>query len=157
MVTTNKILEKEMGNRGSKSGYNIKSVKEQRLYGNSVKNNIFRLRCILKGFEKNCQVKILSKQINRSISYFASIPNLQTMHPYLKPNFVTGFTDAEGSFIVRVRKNPELKIGLNVKVKFSICLHEKDIAILNLFNNISRIKEILQKQVIIVFIIESPL
>lgn len=48
----------------------------------------------------------------------------------LDGNFVTGFSDAEGSFIVQILRNKNLKVGWTVKTKFSIGLHEKDLAIL---------------------------
>ena len=60
-VTTQKILEKEMGHRGSKSSQN-KSwlVKEQRIDGSWRNFTLLRLRCILTGFEKNYPVQIPS-------------------------------------------------------------------------------------------------
>jgi len=65
----------------------------------------------------------------------------------LNPYFVTGFSDAEGSFGFRVRKNPKLKVGWEVIPYFFINLHIKDISILldvkNFFGvgNISSSKE----------------
>jgi hypothetical protein len=59
------MIEKEMGYRGSKSAY---AVKEQRVDGSWSINSI-HLRCTLMGFERNYQVKILSKQINKVRSY----------------------------------------------------------------------------------------
>jgi hypothetical protein len=54
MVTSQKILEKGMGNRGSKSTvFKNTVVKEQRVYGSCiglVTNPI--LRCTLRGFER---------------------------------------------------------------------------------------------------------
>ena len=49
--------------------------------------------------------------------------------PNKKPkldNFISGFVDAEGSFIVSVLKNASLKCGYTVKPVFQISLHEKD-------------------------------
>ena len=48
----------------------------------------------------------------------------------LNPNFVTGFTDAEGSFILRIRKNSASKLGWYVEPIFAIALHKKDIIVL---------------------------
>ena len=50
----------------------------------------------------------------------------------LTPNFVTGFTDAEGSFIIIIVENPTSKICWTVQAKFQINLHKKDRAILEL-------------------------
>jgi hypothetical protein len=65
------MIENEMGYHGSKSdAFNNKvSVKEQRVDGSwshyllSKSNSL--LRCTLMGFERNYQVRILSKQLNK--------------------------------------------------------------------------------------------
>jgi hypothetical protein len=57
--------ENEMGYRGSKSDFQMKSVKEQRVDGNWCFNPKKRhLRCTLMGFERSYQIKIPSKQLN---------------------------------------------------------------------------------------------
>ena len=64
MVTSQKICEKLMGNRGSKSSIlNDIGVKEQRVDGSRCGNTLPHLRCTLAGFERNYQVKILSNLI----------------------------------------------------------------------------------------------
>ena len=65
MVTSHKMNENEMGYRGSKSAN--KAVKEQRVDGSWCKKPL-HLRYTLMGFERNYQVKILSKQLNISKS-----------------------------------------------------------------------------------------
>jgi hypothetical protein len=91
------MIENEMGYRGSKSiaGLNIPQaknkpviVKEQRVDGSyierwSKKNNISMLRCTLMGFERNYQVKTLSKQINkvRFSSTLTDIKAESTLNP----------------------------------------------------------------------------
>jgi hypothetical protein len=63
-VTTQKMSENEMGNRGSKSAIVSRTVKEQRVDGSYLKKNIFLcLRYTLMGCESNYQIKILSKQL----------------------------------------------------------------------------------------------
>ena len=47
----------------------------------------------------------------------------------LNPNWVTGFTDAEGSFIISVYKRANAK-NYTVKASFELGLHSKDLAIL---------------------------
>ena len=74
MVTSHKMNENEMGYRGSKSEFvsHTDSVKEQRVDGSwsitKAKSRQMLLRCTLMGFERNYQVKILSKQLNISKS-----------------------------------------------------------------------------------------
>jgi hypothetical protein len=50
----------------------------------------------------------------------------------LDPNFITGFSDAEGCFRISILKNKKLKIGWGVQGFYSIILHQKDKAILEL-------------------------
>lgn len=127
--------ENPMDNRGYKSVLGkINTVKEQRVYGSYIGTllNSPMLRCTLKGFERNYQVRIPSNHLNslRQYSMVISSPlgtlgsprgslqgrvaNSQKDGYLVKPYFVTGFTDAEGSFIVRIRKNPKTKAGLSV-------------------------------------------
>lgn len=63
-VISFKASEKKVGNRGSKSIHRI--VKEQRVNG-SWCSGIPHLRCTLTAFERNSQIKILSKQIRFSL------------------------------------------------------------------------------------------
>jgi hypothetical protein len=63
------MIENEMGYRGSKSKFQIPQtndnfVKEQRVDGSYFGyNNETKLRCTLMGFERNYQVKNLSKRL----------------------------------------------------------------------------------------------
>ena len=66
-VTSHKMNESEMGYRGSKSVLINSTVKEQRVDGSycmKAKSKVMQLRCTLMGFERNYQVKVLSKQLN---------------------------------------------------------------------------------------------
>lgn len=60
------------------------------------------------------------------------------------PWFVTGFTDAEGSFNVSVSRSSWTKIGWRVQIRLIIELHNKDLALLariqSFFNGIGTIK-----------------
>lgn len=48
----------------------------------------------------------------------------------LHPWSVTGLVDAEGSFIIRIRKNSKYKTGWLVAPVFSIAFHEQDLPLL---------------------------
>ena len=132
------MSENKMGNRGSKSVlWKINTVKEQRVYGSIIRNslNALMIRCTLKGFKRNYPVRIPSNHLNNLRLYStvsSRVANSQIEGYSLKPYFITGFTDAEGSFIVRIRKNPKTKIGWSVETKFSICIHKKDRTVLEL-------------------------
>jgi len=140
MVISLKASEKNVGYRGSKSVIckNI-AVKEQRVYGSWRGMNLPHLRCTLTGFERNYQIKNLSNQIPLSlIRGFSSKhsesliknPSLEARSYPIDPWFITGFVDAEGSFMIRVRKNPKYKVGFLVEAYFSIALHKKDLKVL---------------------------
>lgn len=48
----------------------------------------------------------------------------------LSPWFVSGFVDAEGSFVAIVRKNANSRLGWRVETVFRIGLHKRDLALL---------------------------
>ena len=151
-VTSQKMIEKEMGYRGSKSIVCENTVvKEQRLDGscigylcNTLNNRFPMLRYGLTGFERNYQIKALSNQIN-SFHTTRVVRNsegvLHAPQQNIKQNFAinlwyfTGFVDAEGCFLINIRNNNKLKIGWNVELRFQICLHEKDTALLEQIKN----------------------
>ena len=60
MVTTLKMRENKMGNRGSKSAIlNDIVVKEQRVDGSLfIKCNLMNIRCILQGSERNRDINL---------------------------------------------------------------------------------------------------
>nr|YP_010130174.1 LAGLIDADG endonuclease [Clavaria fumosa]QPZ51076.1 LAGLIDADG endonuclease [Clavaria fumosa] len=119
-VISYKIFEKIMGYRGSKSEFNIKSVKEQRVNGNWwIKSNLSHLRYTLMGSEKNYQIKIPSKQLNK-ISY----STLDNKPKFLTPWFISGLIDGEGSFSISIYKSNEHKLHWGVRTVFVIDLHE---------------------------------
>jgi len=53
---------------------------------------------------------------------------LKSIHPW----FITGFSDAEASFMVFVNKNSIVKLGFQIQACFQIGLHEKDRALLEM-------------------------
>lgn len=49
----------------------------------------------------------------------------------LNPYFITGFSDAESSFVCSIRKNNNIKIGWRITLSFQIQLHKQDLPLLN--------------------------
>lgn len=125
-VISHKMSENEIGYRGSKSVF-INTVKEQRVDGSWCKN-LLRLRCTLMGFERNYQIKILSKQLNKNKRKFTTLVKNYKINPW----FVTGFTDAEGSFGISIIIDKRIKgrLGWAIKPSFQISLNSKDINLL---------------------------
>lgn len=107
MVTSYKMTEKEMGYRGSKSVLGCSTVKEQRVDGNYL-SKIDKLRCTLTGFERDYQIKIPSKQLQK---FSFSTLNNKSIYNNLNLWFITGFTDAEGCFQISIRKDKKYKIN----------------------------------------------
>lgn len=170
------MIEREMEYRGSKSilykptshKYNV--VKEQRVDGSWFLHEktavpIWRnLRCTLKGLERGYQVKILTKQfINKSYS---------TLIQKIDPWFITGFSDAEASFIVSIYKNTSNILGWRISLAFTIHIHNKDIALLETIKNtlgvgivrldspttaVFRVNSLSELQIIIEFFDKYPL
>lgn len=69
----------------------------------------------------------------RLISTIASpkLPlNVRKESTLINPWFITGFTDAEGCFSIRVRRTTRTRIGWHVECVFSICLHLRDLPLL---------------------------
>ena len=155
MVISFETSEKRVGYRGSKltAGFSLGTcqfkpavVKEQRVYGSCIgtlciKNKIPTLRCTLVDFERNYPIKTHSNQINSGQKYTRNfhttrvIRNEQQEIKNIKnfainPWYFTGFVDAEGCFLILIRKNNKLKIGWNVELRFQITLHEKDAVLL---------------------------
>lgn len=114
--------------RGSKS--DSLSVKEQRVDGHRCVNST-HLRYALMGFERNYQIKILSNQIN-TLRSFSSLPSNLLCNPSdnLNPWYITGFSDAESNFTVRIIKSNSVKVGWVVQPVFQIGLHKRDLNLL---------------------------
>nr|AYE93291.1 LAGLIDADG homing endonuclease [Termitomyces sp.]AYE93310.1 LAGLIDADG homing endonuclease [Termitomyces sp.] len=136
-VISHKMNENEMGYRGSKSDFVMKSVKEQRVDGSwSIKATTkgMLLRYTLMGFERNYQVKVPSKQLNKSffstISAIAEKDGVLLRRTTLNPYFVSGFADAESYFSTTIYKNNKLKTGYRVSSFFGIRLNQRDSLIL---------------------------
>lgn len=153
IVTSQKMIERKMEYRGSKSVVNKNTtVKEQRVDGNYTSNLV--LRYTLMGFERNYQVKVPSHLIfkkqystnnitriessdsivnhfttNNQVKYsinHSTNGKLNSIHPF----FITGFTDAEGSFMISVKKSSAYRRGWKVQASYVITLHKKDLELL---------------------------
>lgn len=63
----------------------------------------------------------------------------------LSPLFVTGFADAEGCFMLTIRKDPRQASGWRVETNFVINLHKRDVELLKLiqtyFGGVGRISK----------------
>ena len=63
----------------------------------------------------------------------------------LNPFWLTGFVDGEGCFYLGVKKSKKVSIGWRITLSFTINLHERDIAILELISNYLGVGKIYQQ------------
>jgi hypothetical protein len=103
MVISQLMSENKMEYRGSKSVFN-NTVKEQRVDG-SYFGKYPKLRCTLTDFERNYQIKILSKQFTKR--RFSTVNTLFNLNPF----YVSGLVDAEGSFSTTIYLSNKYKTG----------------------------------------------
>jgi len=103
-VTSHKMSENEMGNRGSKSViFNNIAVKEQRVDGSWCINRLMHLRCTLVNFERNSWAKIPSKQFN--IKNYSTFNTTTSINPWVLSGLIAG----EGSFTIIIDRNKTRK------------------------------------------------
>jgi len=136
IVISQKMSESEMGNRGSKSVIHSTKqssiiVKEQRVNGSWCGINLPHLRSTLLGFGRSYKVKIPSNQIIQRQLY-STASNLDNSKLPLDPWFISGFSDAEGCFLVLIRKSSKNLLGWQLEVNFTINLHARDLDLLKL-------------------------
>jgi len=146
--------ENEMDNRVSKSEFKLdhkkdlvlNSVKEQRVDGSwplFIKANPIKikrsLRYTLIGLERGCRsfnnVGLFSNTIESSkikiLTKVSLSKNYNTLAKCnLDPWFLTGFSDAEGSFIISIYRDEKSKFKWRVSAYFSIHIHVKDVLLL---------------------------
>ena len=63
----------------------------------------------------------------------------------LNPFWLTGFVDGEGCFYVGIKKSKKVSIGWRITLSFTINLHERDIAILELISNYLGVGKVYQQ------------
>ena len=146
-----KITSKLFDNLNINKYWNIffityKGVKEQRVDGSSKPRNLGFVRCTLIAgkpvFGRTIQTHSNNKtNFMRTIyskSFHSNNKNKGIYHPsnsLANPWFVTGLMDAEGCFMLFLRKSNEYKMGYQVQAIFKIALHKKDYNLLQIIQN----------------------
>lgn len=84
-------------------------------------------------------IKFLNLTLTMKNNNFTNYNNHNFTKPrdkfILNPWQITGFTDAEGSFMIKIRKSPNLKTGWAIEPTFEISLHLKDLELLTQIRN----------------------
>lgn len=89
-------------------------------------------------FDKNTSLVVYKNPNTFIILYKPKSLEVIKYKEILNPYWVTGFTDAEGSFIIDIRKRSKLKIGYGVEPCFQIIANIRDKEL------IGNIKELIQ-------------
>ena len=138
-VTTLKMRENKMDNRGSKSAIlNYIVVKEQRVDGSwFIKPYLMNLRCILQGSERNRDIKLgfnMQQGWNSYIKTPSKQFDLKNFSTYrstiVNPGVWSGLIDGEGSFSIIISKSKVRTLGWRAELKFQLGLHTKDLNLL---------------------------
>ena len=154
MVITRIMIERLMDYRGSKSDF-FKSVKEQRVDGHKCVS-LIHLRYALMGFERNYPIRILSKHLITSTRSYTSSTNLSRNLPNnLNPLYLTGFSDGESNFTVRIFQSNLVKVGWTVQPVFQIGLHKKDLSLLENIKAYLGVGEIYHKETSCNYMVQS--
>jgi len=66
-----------------------------------------------------------------NVKYYTQVSNSISNTLNLTPDFITGFSDAEGSFMLSLLSNKTWRYGWSVGARFEITLHMKDEELLN--------------------------
>jgi len=101
----------------------------------------------------NYLAKIPSNQINLTRNYSqlqsATLPSsLSSLKRWgerplnLNPDYITGFTDGEGCFMITMIKDKKYKSGWRAACRFAISLHKKDLSILKEFKDFFKVGNI---------------
>lgn len=84
---------------------------------------------------KSCNIKKYKSRYSRittclplnKVRYFSQ---KSLVSSNLDPNFITGFSYAESSFMISILKNSERRVGWSVVLRFEITVHQRDEGIL---------------------------
>ena len=111
-------------------------VKEQRVNGSWWGINLSDLRYTLTNFERSYQNKIRTTQLIKKINYSTiNYGSKNSSDLIIDPYFLTGFSDAESSFVLSITKSNNVKSGWVIKPRFQIHLHKKDLFVLEAIKN----------------------
>ena len=73
----------------------------------------------------------------------------------LDPNWVTGFTDAEGCFTIKTQYNLNLKTKWRIRPVFSITLNKKDLSLLIIIQNYFKVGYISKNKNMVIYAVDS--
>lgn len=84
--------------------------------------SLFSIKKIL--ITSNSKLRMYSTLSGNTLNYKPE--GLSSENNILNPYYVTGFTDAEGSFLINIQPRPNHKLGYSISLSFKLKLHSKD-------------------------------
>ena len=105
---------------------NYKGVKEQRVDGSSRFRNLNLVRCTLIAEKSVFGKTIHSYSHNKMFMHTMSNKQNKDYNNLPHPWFVTGLTDAEGTFALGFHKSNEYRMGYQITAIYKIAMHKKD-------------------------------
>ena len=111
----------------------IKGVKEQRVDGSSKFRNLNFVRCTLIAGKPVFGRTIHSFSHNSRKMFIHTMSNIHNNdnNTLAHPWFVTGLTDAEGTFALGFYKSNDYRMGYQIQAIFKIAMHKKDYDVLD--------------------------
>jgi hypothetical protein len=100
--------------------------------------------------------KLFTNTYPKLYKYFTTNDKGLSNDNVLNPYYLTGFTDAEGCFLINIQKRSDLVLGYSVSLSFKIKLHSKDKELLDKICNFFNVGKIyIRKDGYIEYIVNS--
>lgn len=91
------------------------------------KSDLLKIRAIMLSPQNRVKLGVSALRLHCSnVKYYTQVSNNFSNSLKLTPDFITGFSDAEGSFMISITSNKAWRQGWSVATRFEITLHLKD-------------------------------
>lgn len=104
-----------------------------------------------RSFSTSCINSLLLNKIEDKVEINKNGTQLLELNPWT----ITGFIDAEGSFMLNINQNLKLKVGWRVQPSFRIGLHKKDEYLLEYIRNYFGVGKIYVNKNVATYVVES--
>lgn len=99
---------------------------------NADKPDLLKIRAIMLSPQNRVKLGVSTLRLHcNNVKYYTQVSNSFSNSLKLTPDFITGFSDAEGSFMISILSNKNWRHGWSVGARFEISLHLKDEVLLN--------------------------
>ena len=84
---------------------------------------LFRIKSAVNQLRENNLKNSLIEEI------FSKLPDIKSIN-IPDPNWLVGFTSAEGNFLIMIRKSETTKSGVQVQLRYSLTQHVRDLELM---------------------------